>query len=426
MTTRLSVLLSGRIAGVLERAGDSVSFRYDDDYRSLDEATPLSTSMPLRHALHGSDVVLPYLAGLLPDNDRVLQRWAREHQTSANPFSLLAHVGEDVAGAVQIVRPERIDHAMAEGGVERLHDDDVADHLRRVREDSTAWHGTRAADMRWSLAGAQAKIALALVDGGWGLPTGRAATTHILKPAITGFDDHDLNEHLCLEAAAQLGFPIPRTWVATFGDERAIVVERYDRIPGGDGQVVRLHQEDLCQALAVHPSAKYQADGGPTVAAIGGHLRTWVTTARVEDDLRAFALALGLSWLLGGIDAHAKNYSLLLAGRQVRLAPFYDIASGFPYDIHLRKMKLAMKIGGEYHVAFLEARHWDRCAKDVGVPAPWLRDELRSMAERLPDALSAAAAVPEVAALGSALPARLVDAVADWCRRCLATLDAAV
>lgn len=89
---------------------------------------------------------------------------------------------------------------------------------------------------RFSLTGAQAKTAL-LYDGErdrWGLPSGRIKT-HILKPAIRGLDDHDLNEHLCLEAARRLGLPAAESKVWRFGDQTAVVIRRYDRLRTPDG-----------------------------------------------------------------------------------------------------------------------------------------------------------------------------------------------
>jgi serine/threonine-protein kinase HipA len=125
----------------------------------------------------------------------------------------------------------------------------VAERLRELKADSTAWLG-RSFTGQFSLAGAQAKTALLYRDGRWGVPHGATATTHILKPAVAGLDDHDLNEHLCLEAARRAGLIAARTHVARFGNETAIVVDRYDRRLVA-GQMTRVHQEDLCQALEI-------------------------------------------------------------------------------------------------------------------------------------------------------------------------------
>ncbi|GID30222.1 HipA N-terminal domain-containing protein [Paractinoplanes brasiliensis] len=208
MIRNLVVLLSGhRVGDLVQGPGGVLALGYDADYRSSEAALPLSLSLPLTQPSHAGAVVRSYCQGLLPDNESVLERWGREFQVSAgNPFALLTHVGEDCAGAAQFVPAERVE-AMTEnkGDVVLLTDEQVAERLRILRRDPSAWH--LAGTGQFSLAGAQAKTALHLdtVTGQWGDPSGAIPTTHILKPAVTGFDDHDLNEHLCLRAAQNLG-----------------------------------------------------------------------------------------------------------------------------------------------------------------------------------------------------------------------------
>jgi serine/threonine-protein kinase HipA len=420
----LAVLLHGRALGTVEqdRAG-RLAFEYDDEARRHPEATPLSLSMPLARARHGHDVVGPYLWGLLPDNPQVLQRWARDFGVSANnPFALLTHTGLDCAGAVQLVAPDRLAEVRDDGAVTWLDDDEIAAALRDLRADPTAWHNAVAGG-QFSLAGAQAKLALHHDDRhGWGRPTGRVPTTHILKPAIAGLDDHDLDEHLCLDAGDRLGLVTALSEIGRFGDERAIVVTRYDRRRDAGGWH-RVHQEDLCQALGVLPAAKYQHDGGPAPEQILHLFRQAMPAAAGDEATRDFLDALAFNWLLGGTDAHAKNYSLLLSGGDVRFAPLYDVASVLPHpDVHRAKLRLAMKVGGEHRLTWIRARHWDRLAADARVEPAELRSRITALAEQLPDALAAASAEPAVAELRSALPARLVDAVASWCEECTATM----
>jgi serine/threonine-protein kinase HipA len=249
------------------------------------------------------------------------------------------------------------------------------------------------------------------------VPSGGAATTHILKPAVAGLDDHDLNEHLCLAAARRVGLTAAHSWVGTFEDQSAIVVERYDRIVEG-ALVVRIHQEDVCQALGIAPAAKYQRDGGPSPADIAGLLRRWVTPAAAGDAaVGMFADALIWNWIIAGTDAHAKNYSVLLSGPQVRLAPLYDVASALPYGAHEKKLRFAMKIGGDYDV-YPRYNRWPAAARELGLDPARLVDRVRELATAAPDALSAAASEPDVKALARPLPAKLVDLVAERARRC--------
>lgn len=413
---RLAVVDGTRLVGELTRVRGEITFTYGAAWRSDPMATPLSVSMPLTAAVHDHDRIDPWLWGLLPDNDRVLRRWARMfHTTLKHPLGLLEAVGRDLPGRFQVV-PEADVDAATPSGVEWLSDDDVAQLLREVRADQTAWLGARGGAGRWSLAGAQAKIALRHDGARWGRPFGRSATTHILKPAISGLDQHDLNEHLCLQAARGAGVLAARSRVITVADERAICVERYDRVPAGE-DIARIHQEDLCQALGVHPDRKYESDGGPSVAGIASLLTRTIGGRAARHARERLADALALNWLLAGPDAHAKNYSLLLSAGQVRLAPLYDVASALPYpDVYPDKLRLAMRIGGQYLASRVTADNWRRAAAHLALDEPVVLSRVARLAERLPDAMAAAAAHPDVTALGSPLPQQLVDLVAHRCR----------
>jgi serine/threonine-protein kinase HipA len=423
---RLEVLCEGARVGVLENARSGLRFAYADEWQRRADATPLSVSMPLSAALHLPRVVEPFCWGLLPDNGDVLARWGREFGVSVtNPFGLLAALGEDVPGAMQFVRDERVSEvSAARGDVEWLSDQQVGALLRAVRRDHTAWLGDHG-EGRWSLAGAQAKIALFFDGQRWGRPFGRLATTHILKPAITGLDDHDLNEHICLRAARVLGLRAVTSKVADFDGERCVLVDRYDREFVTDGRIVRIHQEDLCQATATHPSRKYQSDGGPGPADIVRILRDHMAYQQSEIDVSAFVDALIFNWLIGAPDAHAKNYALLLSGRQVRLAPFFDVASALPYpNFYGPKIKLAMKIGGYYRLSSIGRHAWERLAAELRLDPSWPVDRARELAERMPDAFSTVCADEAVVGLDSALPTRLLDQVVARSRACTADLEA--
>jgi serine/threonine-protein kinase HipA len=424
MSDSLLVILDDVVAGALTRLpGGRLRFDYDAAYRQQRGHTPLSLSMPIQVSSHTHQQIDPWLWGLLPDNDAVLRRWAREFQVSpSSAFSLLSTpIGEDCAGAVRFAPPGELERVLGRGGeVTWLDEDQVAQRLRELREDSTAWLG-RSFTGQFSLAGAQAKTALLLDDDRWGVPSGPIPTTHILKPAVTGFDDHDLNEHLCLEAARRARLVAARSTIARFADETAVVVTRYDRLKDGEGVIMRVHQEDLCQALGMPPSQKYQNEGGPTPAQIARLLRDAMPPRIGEDAVWRFADALIWNWLIAGTDAHAKNYSLLLAGDQVRLAPLYDIASALPYGTHERKLKLAMKIGSSYEV-YPQRNRWPHAARDLGLDAEALVDRARELAAVTPEAFAAAVGAPEVRSLNRDLPARLLDLVADRARRCLEIL----
>jgi serine/threonine-protein kinase HipA len=374
--------------------------------------------MPLGAMEHGRAVTEAFLWGLLPDAERVLARWASKFQVSArNVFALISHVGEDCAGAVQFVTPERLEAIRSgkEDKVEWLDESEVAKRLRLLREDHAAWRLPRDTG-QFSLAGAQPKTALLLQNDRWGIPSGRIPTTHILKPPTGHFDGHAENEHICLLLARNLGLPTAQSKVMRFKDEVAIVVERYDRQQKGN-DIIRVHQEDICQALGIMPTKKYQNEGGPSPVNIVELLRTYSTDR--DTDLDTFGAALGFNWLIAGTDAHAKNYSLLLNGSDVRLAPLYDIASILPYEeVDLRKAKLAMKIGGEYKVELIGLRQWQKFGRDVRTDVDQLVEVLISMAKQLPDEVSAAHALAREEGLNNALIDRLAKQLIDRAHEC--------
>ena len=421
----LLVALEGRPIGRLERGrrGD-LRFLYDE---GIDAAgTPLSVSMPLAVAHHGDARITPWLWGILPENADVLARWGRRFGVSvASPFPLLATpVGRDCPGAVQFCAPDELESLLERGGdVMWQTEAQVAQRLRALRADATSWLGADFSG-RFSLAGAQAKTALHFGEGRWGVPAGPVPTTHIFKPGISGFEHLELNEHLCLRAAAIAGLNAARSRIMTFEDQTAIVVTRFDRTHLG-GSLVRVHQEDLCQALGVHPARKYQSDGGPTPRHVAGLLRACVAGAAAEADVRRFADALAFNWLIGGTDAHAKNYSLLLAGTRVRLAPLYDVASMLPYDdTDGHQLRLAMKIGREYRLRRTDRRSaWERVAAELAVDADRLLRRVLDLARRLPAALEQAVGDDDVARIESDLPQRLRDRVAARALDCAGSLD---
>lgn len=427
MSSELVVLLEGREVGhVRNDARGRLTFVYDEDWRQAEGAYPLSLSMPLAAEEHGPSTVQAFLWGLLPDNERVLERWAKKFQVSArNVFALISHVGEDCAGAVQFVTLDRLEalRSGAEDKVEWLDETAIAKRLQALREDHAAWRLPRDTG-QFSLAGAQPKTALLQQKGRWGIPSGRIPTTHILKPPTGHFDGHAENEHICLLLAGNLGLPVADTKVMRFGDEVAIVIERYDRQLSGNA-IVRVHQEDICQALGIPPTSKYQNEGGPSPADVIELLRTY-STDRVAD-VDTFVDALGFNWFIAGTDAHAKNYSLLLAGGpHVRLAPLYDIASILPYDdVDMQKIKLAMKIGGEYKLSLIGLRHWQKFARETRLDPDKVIAGLISMAEQLPDVVSAVRAEAQKDGLDNAIIGRLAEHLIARAQRCHRQLSGA-
>lgn len=419
--TTLIALHRGEVMGVItRRAHGRVGFRYEANWANRADAPWLSLSMPAATIEHGNDVVASYLWGLLPDNPHVLERWARQFQVSAgNVFDLIAHVGEDCAGAVQFVAPERIESLRGEyrRAVDWLDDGQIAERLRELRRDASSWR--RPQDRgRFSLAGAQPKTALYVEKGRFGIPSGHTPTTHILKPATDDlFEGHIENEHFCLRLAGRLGLPVARSEIRTFRGEVAIVIERYDRIATGAAprrnEIERIHQEDLCQALGVHPARKYQNEGGPGVESCVAILREH--SLRAEEDVRTFVDAQIFNWLIFGTDGHAKNYSVLHApGGRVRLAPLYDVASILPYPgIDRMRAKLAMKIGSKYRLRDIGLHSWSKLARANRLDEDEVLGRVTAMSIRITDEAQSLLHALRAEGLRHAILRGLVDALSD-------------
>jgi len=424
MSAQLAALFNGREIGHITRDGRGrLTFVYAEDWRQAQGAYPLSLSMPLAAAEHSHKPVEAFLWGLLPDSTTVLDRWARRFQVSArNPFALMSHVGEDCAGAVQFVRPERLDDVVGQGPseIDWLDEAGVAERLRALRADHAAWRIPRDTG-QFSLAGAQPKTALLYENGRWGVPSGRTPTTHILKPPTGEFAGHAENEHVCMHLASALGLITANSQVMRFEDQVAIMIERYDRQRTGAG-LVRVHQEDVCQALAISSTVKYENEGGPGAHAIVDLIRMF--SGRSDEDVQRFVDALAFNWLIGGTDAHAKNYSILIGeGGRARLAPLYDIASILPYDFDPQKIRSAMKIGGEYRIRDIGPRQWRKLAKDLRLDADALLPRIRDLARGLPDALADIGRTAEADGLDHPLIERLSSMLTERAQRCAQSID---
>lgn len=392
----LVALVRGEKMGYLiyDRKKDLISMQYDARWMISDESFPLSISIPIFKRDHGDKAVRPFISGLLPDNNEVLDEWARKYQVSArNPFRLLYHVGEECAGGVQFVQPERAEQWIAgkaphrikwitPGELEERIGELLKDHAAARREEDRG---------QFSLAGAQPKVGLYRDEkkGRWGVPEGETPTTHILKPNEGRYADHDQNEHYCLTLARHLGMSAAESWTETIGEIPVIIVKRFDRTLH-EGKIIRVHQEDTCQALAISPLRKYEKDGGPTAGDIFGLIRDYSSNPR-EDEFR-FLDALIYNWLIKGTDAHGKNFGFLIApGPRIRLAPLYDVASFIPYEAPKqdRKTRLAMKIGGEYQWWKIGPQHWEQAAKDWKLDRGKVFAHILEMAARMPVAMSA-------------------------------------
>jgi serine/threonine-protein kinase HipA len=413
----LVALLDGvRIGNVYQDPSGKLRFVYLESWRENDAAYPLSLSMPLTASAHGHEAIAAFLWGLLPDNERTLDHYGRLFGVSArNPVALLTYIGLDCAGAVQLAAPDAAERFEAGTSstrrrVEWLTDRDVAKELKSVREQGIPG-GSRTSVGQFSLAGAQPKIALLEERGRWARPSGRIPTNRILKPPSGEFGGFAENEHFCLELAGTLALGAVTSRVMRFAGETAVVVDRFDRTRR-NGSWARIHQEDVCQALGVMPTRKYQNEGGPGVADVIALLRE--ASTRPDDDVQRFLRVLALNWVLAATDAHAKNYALLHGRRGVRLAPFYDLLTYLPYaDERLHRVRSAMKIGSEYLVMRVNRHSWSALAKKSRIAERIVVDNVLAVLELLPDAVDRTAD----RAIREGLDAEIIDDLQDRVRR---------
>lgn len=423
---RLVAVLDGRPAGAVHQGGSGrLRFHYDEAWRSDPDAYPLSLSMPLAEVEHGHESTSAFLWGLLPDNARVLDHYGRRFGVSAgNPVALLTHLGPDCAGAVQLAAPDAVEPLL--GGqasrsiIEWLTPKQVAAELRAVREHGIPSVPARTAG-QFSLSGAQPKLALYADGDRWGRPAGRTPTNVILKPPSTEFVGFAENEHFCLALAAAAGLAAASSRVRRFGDEVAIVVNRFDRVKVGR-RWHRVHQEDACQALGIMPTRKYESEGGPGVRDIVQLLRE--VSHDAEADVARFLAAVAFTWIIAATDGHAKNYAFLHGAQHaVRLAPLYDVASDLPYaDRQLHRVKLAMKVGSQYAVGRIGRSQWASLAASLRMAPARLLDSAATLSQRVAASVERVAQTAIADGLDRTVIIPLAERIAERARSCLDAL----
>lgn len=386
MTQTLVVVMNGQVAGHMTRATPRAApeFTYSPEY--LDQGlVPLSVRMPIGPGTFKPKVVVPFLEGLLPENTATRRVWADRLQTRAiDAFSLLTRMGWDCPGAVQLCLPEELGDMLTRSAeVEPVSDQEIAERLRHLRKDSASWS---LPDERWSLPGQQEKFTLVRQDDRWYGAKGSAATTHIIKPGIGTLLHQAIVEYATMRAAAAAGLTVAAVDFTHFDGQAAIVIERFDRLQHEAG-IVRLHQEDFCQAVGVLPERKYEDHNGPSLArlaeVVARHSR------KPDRDRRALADFAAINYIAGAPDGHAKNISLALWPDNIHVAPLYDLATAFPYDnTGVTNSRTAFSIGGRRDFGRVLGKHWDRAARAMGLGPERYRGRVRVLAERFPDAFA--------------------------------------
>ena len=393
--TPLNVFLNNRHVGRLTRqSSGAIDFTYDDSWLEWEHAIPVSLSLPLRKSRYLGDPVAAVFENLLPDSRPIRTRVAeRVGAKGTDAFSLLSKIGRDCVGALQFMPVDDIPPPATKVEGTPIGEDEIAAMIANlaraplgIGEDD---------DFRISIAGAQEKTALLRHEGKWLRPHGTTPTTHILKPQIgtlpNGIDLSNSveNEFYCLTLIGAFGLLTNEAEVATFGDSKVLVITRFDRRWTNDGRLLRLPQEDSCQALSVAPTNKYENEGGPGIASIAKLL---MGSDNSQTDQLTFFKAQILFWLIGATDGHAKNFSIFLAPRsRYRLTPLYDILTAQPsldtHQIRRNQFKLAMVIGNSrhYRIFDIHGRHFVETGRAAGLSIQLIGqaiDEIRASFDR--------------------------------------------
>ncbi|MEK6544172.1 MAG: type II toxin-antitoxin system HipA family toxin [Elusimicrobiota bacterium] len=376
MSGTLNVYWETQLAGRLnENNAGRFEFQYAPGWLIFPDAMPISVRMPLRPESFSDDTCRVFFGNLLPEGTTRRLITGKLGISESNDFKLLEVLGGECAGTLSIL-PEG-QQASVSGNYEPLSRKDLDRMIEEMPQNPLLLAHE---DLRLSLAGAQQKIPVYYEDGKFFLPHGSFPSSHILKPATPDFDGIVENEAYCMELARQIGLPAPASMVIA-GKYPFYLIERYDRRRREDGKLVRLHQEDFCQALGYSYGKKYEADGGPGLNACFG-LITQQSTQPAVDKMIMLRWVI-FNYLIGNCDAHAKNLSMLIKRENYRLSPLYDLLSTRVYG--KLSQKFAMRVGGQYRSDWVLKGNWERFAEEAGVGGRAVRDLCRELGEKAPD-----------------------------------------
>ena len=397
----LSVYQNGEIVGYLSKQpSGAVEFIYAEEWLSNERAYPVSVSLPLREDAFKGAPVIAVFENLLPDSESLRSRVAEKvGADGTDAYSLLAQIGRDCVGALQFFSEDSdIDfsdlHSIHGEAISDEEIESLLNNLARVPLGMDREH-----DFRVSVAGAQEKTALLLHKGKWLRPSGTTPTTHIFKTQVgklpNGIDLSNSveNEFYGLAVMEAFGLPVNKAEIKTFGKTKSLVIERFDRAWTKNGVLLRIPQEDCCQALSIPPSRKYQSDKRPAnekQPSMVEILNLLKGSDKPAEDQKAFLKAQIVFWLIGATDGHGKNFSIFLGtGGRFILTPFYDVLTAQPFfdahQIQRKEMKMAMSIGNNNHYKMngIQGRHFVQTVQKAGLPdyiAKEALDEISGMA----------------------------------------------
>lgn len=431
---RLVIWMNGIQVGFWNKSKGEDTLQYLPEWSADAQGRPLSLSLPFTPGdqIWRGNVVRDYFDNLLPDSEGIRRRLAMRYQAeSLDPFDLLTELGKDCVGAIQLLKEGDEPTDLYCVKYRPLSESEIAMILRNTTTASLPGRQSDTGDLRLSIAGAQEKTALLWHDDRWCRPEGNTPTTHIFKLplGLVGNMKADMstsveNEWLCSLLLEQFGIPVARTEIAQFEDQKVLVVERFDRKWSGDQRwIIRLPQEDMCQAAGMSPLRKYQADGGPGISEI---MEILSHSDHAEQDRLHFFKAQIIFWVLAATDGHAKNFSIAIGPQgHYCLTPLYDVLSAWPVigngnnQIAWQKCKLAMAARGSsnyYKLYRIQRRHWINHGEQTGLSKKQVEMMMDEIISDAPDVIERVRTqLPDQ--FPSELAERVFDGITQQCRR---------
>ena len=361
MKDRLQIIWGKRLVGTLDRHKKGrVVFQYSQDWIGK-ESLPVSLSLPCRKEKFAPAVSTTFFENLLPEsNTRTVLAFNRRFNKK-DTFAFLESFGEDCAGALSIIAEDQ-EPDFTPGQYENI-TQELIETLEKILRDPGSYKlYPEMKHAKFSLAGVQDKLPVYIKGTQFYLPKNSgSATTHIIKPINAGFTDIPRNEAFCMELAQRSGFLIPNSKIMKVGDHELFVVDRYDR-QEINKEIVRIHQEDFCQAMGYPAERKYQETGGPGFIECRELIDEYLSNQGVTNRL-LFIRMMIFNYIIGNHDAHGKNFSIL-HNKGLELAPFYDLVSTQVYPLD---NKFAMAIGQTFRLDRIKEHSFKIFAKDMNV-----------------------------------------------------------